>query len=122
RPRLRLARAQRTMRGAIALGLVGKPLGTVLAARLAVLSGLAIKPDAYTWRQLGGAGALGGIGFTMSLFIASVAFPDAGDCAAAKIASFLASLCASALGVAILWARPADVGEPDDEGGASAER
>jgi NhaA family Na+:H+ antiporter len=94
--------------GAIALGLVlGKPLGIVLAARLAVLSGLAAKPEAYSWRQLCGAGALGGIGFTMSLFIASVAFPDPANYAAAKIAIFLASLTAGALGVAILWARPA---------------
>ncbi len=66
-------------------------------------SGIAVKPDAYSWRQLCGAGALGGIGFTMSLFIAGEAFPDPADYAAAKIAIFLASLTAAALGVAILW-------------------
>jgi NhaA family Na+:H+ antiporter len=93
--------------GAITLGLVvGKPVGIVLAAWLAVLSGVAAKPDAYSWRQLCGAGALGGIGFTMSLFIAGVAFPDAADYAAAKIAIFLASLIAGALGLLILWPRP----------------
>lgn len=103
---------------AIALGLVvGKPLGIVLAARLAALSGIATKPDAYSWRQLCGAGALGGIGFTMSLFIASVAFPDRADYAAAKIAIFLASLTAAGLGVLILWPRP-EAGDDDGDGTA----
>ncbi|MGH9718956.1 MAG: Na+/H+ antiporter NhaA [Bryobacteraceae bacterium] len=92
--------------GAITLGLVlGKPIGIVLAAWLAVRSGVAAKPDAYSWRQLCGAGALGGIGFTMSLFIAGIAFPDRADYAAAKIAIFLASLIAGGLGVLILWPR-----------------
>lgn len=91
---------------AIVLGLVcGKPLGIVLAAWFAVRTGVAAKPDAYSWRQLCGAGALGGIGFTMSLFIAGVAFPDRADYAAAKIAIFLASLIAGAVGFAILWPR-----------------
>jgi NhaA family Na+:H+ antiporter len=91
---------------AITLGLVlGKPIGISLAAWLAVRTGLAAKPDAYSWRQLCGAGALGGIGFTMSLFIAGVAFPDATIYAAAKIAIFLASLIAGGLGVMILWPR-----------------
>jgi NhaA family Na+:H+ antiporter len=89
---------------AITLGLVlGKPVGIVLAAWLAVLSGVAEKPGAYTWRQMCGAGALGGIGFTMSLFIAGVAFPDPADYAAAKIAIFLASLIAGGIGALILW-------------------
>jgi len=92
---------------AIALGLVlGKPVGIILAALLAVRSGIAAKPDAYSWRQLCGAGALGGIGFTMSLFIAGVALPEETDYAAAKIAIFCASLIAGALGVLILWRRP----------------
>ena len=89
---------------AIVLGLVvGKPLGMLIASRLATLTGVAVKPDAYTWRQFSGAAALGGIGFTMSLFIASAAFPDAADFAAAKIGIFLASLIAGVLGVGILW-------------------
>ena len=91
---------------AIALGLVvGKPIGIVTAAWLAVRSGIAAKPDAYSWRQLCGAGALGGIGFTMSLFIAGVALPDQTVYAAAKIAIFLASLIAGAAGVLILWSK-----------------
>ena len=57
--------------------------------------------------------ALGGIGFTMSLFIASVALPDKADYAAAKIAIFVASLIAGGLGVLVLWPRL----EPNDERG-----
>jgi NhaA family Na+:H+ antiporter len=53
-----------------------------------------------------GAGALAGIGFTMSLFIAAQSFPDAADFAAAKLAVFIASLLAAGLGSALLWARP----------------
>jgi Na+:H+ antiporter, NhaA family len=89
---------------AIMVGLViGKPLGLVAASALAVRLGLAVKPDAYSWRQLAGAGALAGIGFTMSLFIAGQAFPAAADFAAAKIAVFAASVLSSIIGVALLW-------------------
>jgi NhaA family Na+:H+ antiporter len=89
---------------AIVAGLViGKPLGLLAASALAVWLGLAVKPDAYSWRQLAGAGALAGIGFTMSLFIAGQAFPVAADFAAAKIAVFAASVLSAIIGVAILW-------------------
>jgi len=64
-----------------------------------------VKPDAYSWRQLVGAGTLGGIGFTMSLFIAGQAFPDPADYTAAKIAIFIASLIAAVLGTTILYPR-----------------
>ncbi|MEO6423308.1 MAG: Na+/H+ antiporter NhaA, partial [Candidatus Nitrotoga sp.] len=89
---------------AILLGLVvGKPLGMVTAAAIAVRMGLAIKPDIYSWRQMIGAAALAGIGFTMSLYIAAKAFPDAPDFAAAKIGVFIASILAGALGALLLW-------------------
>ena len=102
------------MMGAITLGLVvGKSIGIVMAAWLAVRSGIAVKPEAYSWRQLIGAGALGGIGFTMSLFIAGLAFPNASDYAAAKIAIFIASLIAAVLGTIILYPRRHDETEPD---------
>jgi len=94
---------------------VGKSIGIVTAAWLAVRSGIAVKPDAYSWRQLVGAGALGGIGFTMSLFIASQAFPDPADYAAAKIAIFLASLIAGLLGTAILFGRRREQALPEAE-------
>ena len=91
---------------AIVLGLVvGKPLGILGGAWIAVRLKVAAKPEAYTWRQLAGAGALGGIGFTMSLFIASEAFPDAADFTAAKVAIFLASLIAGVLGALFLFPR-----------------
>jgi NhaA family Na+:H+ antiporter len=93
---------------AVAAGLVvGKPLGFVLASALALRAGLAQKPDAYSWRQLAGAGALAGIGFTMSLFIAGQAYPDAAAFGAAKIAVFASSVLSALIGVALLWgARP----------------
>jgi Na+:H+ antiporter, NhaA family len=103
---------------AIALGLVvGKSVGMVAASWLAVRSGIAVKPEAYSWRQLAGAGALGGIGFTMSLFIAGQAFPEPADYAAAKIAIFIASLIAGVLGAAILYPRRHEesVEQPADE-------
>jgi NhaA family Na+:H+ antiporter len=96
---------------AVAAGLViGKPVGFVLASALAVRIGLAVKPDAYSWRQLAGAGALAGIGFTMSLFIAGQAYPDAGAFGAAKIAVFASSLLSALVGIAILW----NAGRADD--------
>jgi NhaA family Na+:H+ antiporter len=88
---------------AIVIGLViGKPLGFMLVSALAVRLGLAQKPSAYSWRQLAGAGALAGIGFTMSLFIAGQAFPVTSDFAAAKIAVFAASVVSALIGVAVL--------------------
>jgi len=89
---------------AIIGGLVlGKPLGLVLASWIAVRLGVAKKPSDYSWRQLIGAGALAGIGFTMSLFIAGQAFPVEGDFVAAKAAVFVGSIIASIIGVLILW-------------------
>ena len=89
---------------AIAIGLVlGKPIGFLLASLLAVKIGQAAKPDSYSWTQLTGAGALAGIGFTMSLFIATRAFPVAADFAAAKIAVLGASAVSAVIGVMMLW-------------------
>lgn len=101
---------------AIVTGLVvGKMLGILGGAALAVRLGIADKPDDYSWRQLAGAAALAGIGFTMSLYIAAKAFPEASDFAAAKIAVFIASFLAACVGTALLaglpgfrrWRRPA---------------
>jgi NhaA family Na+:H+ antiporter len=90
---------------AIVLALVvGKFTGILIGARLATGLRLAIKPTTYTWRQVAGTGALAGIGFTMSLFIAGQSLTGA-DFAAAKIAIFFASLGAGAIGIAILWER-----------------
>ncbi len=98
---------------AIMAGLfVGKPLGFMLATRLAVRLNLAEKPAEYTWRQLAGAGFLAGIGFTISLFIAGQAFAAPADFAAAKIAVFAASVLSAMVGVAVLW-REGSVGASD---------
>jgi NhaA family Na+:H+ antiporter len=91
----------------ILIGLVvGKPLGFLLACALAVRLGLAKKPDAYSWRQVAGAGALAGIGFTMSLFIAGEAFAVPETFAAAKAAILGASLLSALVGVAVLRSAP----------------
>jgi NhaA family Na+:H+ antiporter len=88
---------------AIVLGLVaGKPAGMLLFAAAAVRLKIAVKPAAYTWRQLLGAGALAGIGFTMSLYIASKAFADEAHFTAAKLAVFVASVLAGMIGTALL--------------------
>jgi NhaA family Na+:H+ antiporter len=93
---------------AISVGLVlGKPVGILCGAWLAVRAGIARKPDAYSWRQLGSAGMLAGIGFTMSIFIASMAFTEPRTFDAARIAIFIASIFAGAAGAAMLarWSR-----------------
>ena len=88
---------------AIIAGLVfGKPVGIMIASALAVAARLAVKPKACSWAQLSGAGALAGIGFTMSLFIAGEAFRSEADFEAAKIAVFIASILSAVAGVTLL--------------------
>ena len=92
-----------SLQWAIAAGLlIGKPAGILFGAALAVLLGIAVKPGAYSWSQLGGAGALAGIGFTMSLFIAGQAMVSAADFDAAKLAIFAISIGSALVGTAIL--------------------
>jgi NhaA family Na+:H+ antiporter len=85
-------------------GLVlGKPLGIVLACALAVAAGICRLPIDVRWPHLVGAGLLGGIGFTMSIFIANLAFPaDAALVDQSKAAVLLASLAAGVLGYLFL--------------------
>lgn len=87
----------------IIVGLVaGKPLGIVLMSALAVAVGLCRLPLDLGWRHVIGAGLLGGIGFTMSIFIANLAFPAAPALvAASKMAILAGSLFAAVLGS--LW-------------------
>ena len=56
---------------------MGKPLGIIGFAKLAVRAGLAQIADGVTWKQLNAVGVLAGIGFTVSIFISSLAFDDA---------------------------------------------
>jgi len=101
---LSLVESHGRLMAAIIAGLViGKPVGMVSAAWLAVRFRIATKPSEYSWRQLCGAASLAGIGFTMSLFIAGEAFPDQTNFSAAKIAIFTASLIAGVAGTAVLW-------------------
>jgi NhaA family Na+:H+ antiporter len=87
----------------IVLGLVvGKLAGVTLATWLAVRAGIADLPAGVGWRHVAGAGALAGIGFTMSLFVANLAFDTALESAQAKSAIFTASIVAGAFGYAVL--------------------
>ena len=82
-----------------ALGLtLGKPIGITLFSWLAVRAGVASLPTGVTWRALAGAGVLGGIGFTMALFIAGLAFPDRLLLDAAKVGVLGASVIAGVVG------------------------
>jgi NhaA family Na+:H+ antiporter len=88
----------------IVLGLaVGKPVGIVAATAAAVATGLCRLPSDLAWRHVLGAGLLGGIGFTMSIFITNLAFGDqAGVVTASKMAILLASLASGLAGFAWL--------------------
>jgi Na+:H+ antiporter, NhaA family len=85
----------------IALGLIlGKPLGIAAASAVAVRTGLCSLPAGMTWGHIVGAGMLGGIGFTMSIFISNLAFAhDSALVESSKLAVLCASMLASVLGL-----------------------
>jgi NhaA family Na+:H+ antiporter len=88
----------------VIIGLVlGKPIGITLASWLAVRSGIASLPAGVGWRTLAGTAVLGGIGFTMSLFIAALAFGDSAESlTSAKLGTLAASLIAGVAGWMVL--------------------
>ena len=88
----------------VVLGLLlGKPLGVMLCSWLAVKVGLARLPAGVGWRQVHGAAWLSGIGFTMALFIANLAFKnDAELLDVAKLGVLGASVLAGVIGLVIL--------------------
>ncbi len=87
----------------IITGLVlGKPLGITLLSWLVLKSGKGGLPAGVTWAQVFGSGCLAGIGFTMSLFIAELAWNDAAMIANAKIGILAASLLSGILGFIVL--------------------
>jgi NhaA family Na+:H+ antiporter len=87
----------------IAAGLVlGKPIGILGFCWLAVRAGLAHLPDGVTWLKLYGVAQLAGIGFTMSLFIGTLAFTDPAAQAAVRVGVLGGSVVAVALGMAAL--------------------
>ena len=88
---------------AVLVGLViGKPVGIVGASFLAVKSGLAILPRGVSWKHMIGVGFLGGIGFTVSIFISGLAYDTEEVVGHSKIAILLASVAASVLGAIVL--------------------
>ena len=92
---------------AIFLGFtLGKPIGVLTFSWLALRSGIATRPPDLGWGLIAGGGLLAGIGFTMALFIANLAF-DPALIDSAKLGIFLASIVSAVAGVALLtWRSP----------------
>jgi NhaA family Na+:H+ antiporter len=88
--------------GILAGLMFGKPLGIMMAALIAVKSGIARLPQAVNWRCLLGYAFLAGIGFTMSLFVALLAFDDTALVDAAKRGIIAGSLLAAVAGAVML--------------------
>lgn len=92
---------------AVFMGFVlGKPTGILLFSWLALRLRIAILPPGLSWPLLAGGGLLAGIGFTMALFIANMAF-DQSLIDGAKLGIFLASVCSALAGLAVLRWWPA---------------
>jgi len=85
---------------------LGKPIGVLTFSWLAVRSGIAIRPPDLSWGLLAGGGLLAGIGFTMALFIANLAFSES-LIDSAKLGIFLASVASAVAGLALLRWLPA---------------
>ena len=96
---LELADAQAVTLGVMLALALGKPLGVMLASWLAVRLGWCQLPPGVTWSGVMLVGLLAGIGFTMSIFIATLAFSDDNLLNAAKLGVLLASLLAATLGL-----------------------
>jgi Na+:H+ antiporter, NhaA family len=93
--------------GAVLVGVVvgrvvGKLAGITAATWLAVRLGLAARPEGTSWGQLAGVATVAGIGFTVPLFVADLAFPDGGFQAPVKLGLLLASLVAGGAGALVL--------------------
>jgi NhaA family Na+:H+ antiporter len=86
------------------LGLVvGKPIGIFLFTWLSIRLKFAEKPKGISWSQLFGVGILGGIGFTMSIFVTILAFSDTEIILNSKFAILVSSLAAGVIG--FIWLR-----------------
>lgn len=85
-------------------GLVlGKPIGIMLMSFIIVKTGLSELPEGCNWMHMLGASILGGVGFTMGIFVTNLAFVDEAYVATAKVAILLASAVAGLLGFAVLY-------------------
>ncbi|UWZ83671.1 Na+/H+ antiporter NhaA [Occallatibacter riparius] len=102
---------------------LGKPVGISLLSFAAAKTGLAQPPASVAWRQMFGAACLCGIGFTMSLFVAGLAFDDDGMLSITKIAILAASVLSGAAGAFILATSKASstADEADNLGHAAKE-
>ena len=100
--------------------LVGKPAGVLLAARGALHSGRVDAPEGTAGRHLVGAGAAAGIGFTVALFVAELAFTDEQHVTDAKMAILVASVLSGVVAFVVLrGARPTG-GDPTSQSSASS--
>ena len=102
--------AARSLVAPVSLGVIfglviGKPIGIVLFSWLATRTRLAAMLDGIGWRQIVGVGMLGGIGFTMSLFIANLAFGDGPVLETAKVGILVASVVSGIAGAIVLAKR-----------------
>lgn len=100
--------------GAVTLGtvlglLLGKPLGVIGAAWLAVL------PERVNWPLLSGVGFLAGIGFTVSLFVSNLAFEDAALLTQAKLGVLIGTMASAVLGSVWLAVALGRQGKPEAE-------
>ena len=86
------------MLGVIMALVLGKPLGICVATWLMLKVGWCRLPPGVTWDAMMLVGLLAGIGFTMSIFIAMLAFDDSGLLSAAKLGVLLGSLIAATIG------------------------
>lgn len=103
--------------GIIAGLVIGKPLGVLLLCAAAIGIGWCALPQGVRWTHLVGAGLLGGIGFTMSIFITNLAFGgDESTVTASKLAILVASATAGVLGCAWLWWGAGRAGRAADPG------
>ncbi len=89
--------------GIVAGLVIGKPVGFFVATWIATLIGAAKLPEGVTWRMIVGIGGVAGIGFTISLFIAELAFQGAEGTEIAAFGILIASLLSAVFGYAVLW-------------------
>jgi NhaA family Na+:H+ antiporter len=94
------AASQGIMLGVLVALVLGKPLGVIGASWLAVRTGLCSLPPGVTWPGVCLVGLLAGIGFTMSIFIANLAFAQEQLLGAAKLGVLLGSLLSAVIGLA----------------------
>ena len=104
----------------VALGLVvGKTVGVTGFAWLVVKLGWGRLPSGVGWRHMTGTGMLAGVGFTVALFIAELAYTDQATIDLAKIGIFLGSIIAGILGYLVLRSVP-ETSEPSVAGDGAA--